>query len=68
MRRSLAKTLLNFTVFTLILPAPCLQAANVWRIIGWSEYGINSLERDYSLFAIYPPSASIRAGVIVELK
>ena len=64
MRRTLVKTLVNFTVFTLIVPVPVLRAANVWRIIGWSEYGINNVERDYSLFAIYPPSAIIRAQVI----
>jgi uncharacterized protein (TIGR03437 family) len=57
----------HFTRYTLaltFLTALSLPAANSWRLIGWSDFGINPMERDYSLFGIYPPSGTIHAQLI----
>lgn len=48
----------------LFLAAASLPAANNWKLIAWSDFGINPMERDYSLFAIYPPYATIHAQLI----
>jgi uncharacterized protein (TIGR03437 family) len=52
------------TLLITALAATSLNAANVWRLVGWSDFGINPMERDYSLFAIYPPYGTIHAQLI----
>lgn len=55
---------------SLLLPlAAILFAANpasaaTWTVLGWSEYGVNSMERSYSVFGIWPPSVTLHAQVI----
>ena len=57
LRIPLALSLMTFA-------ATSLPAANTWKLIGWSDFGINDMERDYSLFAIYPPYGTIHAQLI----
>jgi len=47
-----------------LLLSSALTGATPWTILAWSEFGINPMERDYSVFAIWPPSGTIRAQVI----
>lgn len=53
-------------IFPLFLQPFCCQlsAATSWTILGWSEHGINSVERDYSVFGIWPPYVTIHAQLI----
>jgi uncharacterized protein (TIGR03437 family) len=41
-----------------------LHAATSWTLLGWSEFGVNSMERDYSVFAIWPPYVTLHAQLI----
>lgn len=47
-----------------LLCAAQLPAATSWTVLGWTEYGVNPMERGYSVFAIYPPSVTLHAQVI----
>jgi uncharacterized protein (TIGR03437 family) len=49
---------------TLLFFPACLSAAANWTILGWTELGVNPMERGYSVFAIYPPAVTIHAQVI----
>jgi uncharacterized protein (TIGR03437 family) len=42
----------------------CLSAAASWTVLGWTELGVNPMERGYSVFAIYPPAVTIHAQVV----
>ncbi len=50
-------------VFILLLAA-ALPGATPWTILAWSDFGMNPVERDYSVFAIWPPYGTIRAQVM----
>src|SRR5271166_5565060 len=54
----------QMTLVLLLLAGSPLHAANSWTLIGWSDFGINDMERDYSLFAIYPPYGTVHAQLI----
>ena len=41
-----------------------LPGATPWTIFAWSEFGVNPVERDYSVFAIWPPYGTLRAQLI----
>ncbi|HEY3838467.1 MAG TPA: Ig-like domain-containing protein [Bryobacteraceae bacterium] len=51
------------TVAVFLLSAGVLPAAT-WTMIGWSDFGVNPMERDYSVFAIYPPYGTVHAQLI----
>src|SRR5580693_4782884 len=55
---------MRHVVAILLFTAIRLPAANIWTLIGWSDFGINPMERDYSVFAIYPPYGTIHAQLI----
>jgi hypothetical protein len=54
----------NCILGLLSLSATHLCAANTWTLIGWSDFGINQMERDYSLYVIYPPYGTVHAQLI----
>ena len=54
---------LLFPVAAMVFAANPVCAAT-WTVLGWSEYGVNSMERSYSVFGIWPPSVTLHAQVI----
>ncbi len=46
-----------------LLPVGLSAAAN-YTVLGWTEFGVNPMERGYSVFAIYPPFVTIHAQVV----
>ncbi len=58
-------TAIVVSCFAALLAAPVgLSAATSWTVLAWAEYGVNPVERGYSVFAIYPPGVTIHAQVI----
>lgn len=51
----------------LIASSTALQAAN-YQVIGWNEFGIDTLDSDYSVFSIWPPGNTMRAQVTFQGK
>ena len=52
------------SVALLVFATTSLPAATSWTVLGWTEFGVNPMERSYSVFALYPPSVTIHAQVI----
>lgn len=64
-RRSLQNIDGILRCFAALILAPLgLFAAPTYTVLGWTEFGVNPMERGYSVFAIYPPSVAIHAQVI----
>ena len=50
----------------LIMAWPLALPAGDFQVIGWNEFGIDTLDSDYSVFSIWPPGNTIRAQVIYQ--
>src|SRR5574342_1096915 len=62
MNRPPCLMIVRMCALVLVGSCPALEAAN-FQVIGWNEFGIDTLDSDYSIFSIWPPGNTIHAQI-----
>jgi PKD repeat protein len=63
MKRHRIPVVFHCLIILASLALPPLVLANNYEVIGWSDFGIDSMDSDYSIFSLWPPANTIHAQV-----